>query len=111
MVPIPFFSTPNDFLEFVQGRGFLYSSLAGIPQLAQMGLVFTPITIPQESKRQMQRSFITRASIITVYATGKVGRAEVKLHAVMNFHRAWHPPPPLSRRMPALGIYHYYRIE
>jgi general secretion pathway protein K len=111
IAPVPFFSTPNDFLEFIQGRGFLYTSLQGIPQLAQMGLVFTPVAVPAESSRALSRAFITRASIITVYATGKVGRAEVNLHAVLNFHSAWHPPPPLSGRMPALGIYHYYRIE
>jgi len=110
IAPLPFFSRPNDFVQFLEGKGFLYEALAGYLG-ADNPLLFRPVTIPPEVRQDLVRSFITRASIITIHSTGRVGRARVELEAVVNFHGAWHPPPPLSGRMPADGIFHYYRVH
>lgn len=110
IAPLPFFSTPADFVRFLEGQGFLYESLKGY--LGEDNpLLFKPITIASEARAGIMRSFITRASIITVHSKGVVGRAEVELTAVLNFHRSWRPPAPLTGRAPATGIFHYYRVD
>ncbi len=110
IAPIPFFSSPSDFVRFLQGQGFLYGALQGYLG-ADNPLLFRPITIEGENRTGIMRSFITRASIITIHSKGIVGRADVDVTAVVNFHNSWRPPPPLTGTAPATGIFHYYRID
>ena len=113
MFPIPFFSRSADFLAFVEGRGGardLYPMLRGMLG-DEHPLLFTPVTIPQNMRTEIDRSFVTAARILTVESTGVVGRARVRIRTVMNFHDRWTPPPPNAGSMPPLGIFHYYRIE
>ena len=56
-------------------------------------------------------AFVTAARILTIQGEGRVGRARVRIRTVANFHDRWTPPPPNSGSMPALGIFHYYRID
>lgn len=113
MFPIPFFSRSADFLAFVEGRGGardLYPMLR-----AMLGedhpLLFTPVTIPNTMRTEIDNSFVTAARILTIESTGEVGRTRVRIRTVMNFHDRWTPPPPNAGGMPPLGIFHYYRID
>src|SRR5690606_8875451 len=45
IAPLPFFSRPNDFVQFLEGKGFLYEALAGYLG-ADNPLLFRPVTIP-----------------------------------------------------------------
>jgi hypothetical protein len=74
-------------------------------------LIFTPITIPPDQRREITQSFLTGASILYIEATGFAGRSEVRIKTVVNFHSRWQPPPPNPGAMPSLGIYHYYRVD
>ncbi len=105
---IPFFSSPADVAAFLEGKGFLFDLLKGF---VDESMLFAPMTLTPEVRNGIVRSFITRASIITVHSKGLVGRAEVELTAVINFHNSWRPPAPLTGRMPATGIFHYYRVD
>jgi hypothetical protein len=78
---------------------------------ADSPLMFQPISIPSDVRREIARSFVTAARILTIVATGNVGRSSVRLRSVMNFHERWTPPPPNAGQMPGLGIFHYYRVE
>lgn len=126
LIPIPFFTRTADFLTFVQGRGGprdLYPMLQGYLG-PQSPLLFTPVTIPPAIARDVDRSFVSAARILTIDVTGRAGcrsrdetgfceswRAERRINSVVNFHNLWTPPPPNAGGMPGLGIYHYYRIE
>ena len=113
LIPIPLFSRPTDLLNFVEGKGTekdLYSMLTGFLG-AESELLFTPIEIPTEQRTPLARSFATGAQIFTIEATGLVGRSQVRIEAVVNFHSRWVPPPPNTGRMPGLGVFHYYRIN
>jgi len=113
MIPIPFFTRSADFLTFLEGRGGpqdLYPMLASYLG-ADNPLLFRPITVPAEKRRDMQGSFVTGARILTVQVTGQTGRSTVTLSAVLNFHDRWTPPPPNAGRMPGLGVFHHYRID
>lgn len=113
MIPVPFFTTPADFLNFVQGRGGerdLYPMLLGFLGPGNP-LVFTPILIPPEAERELSGTFVTSAQILSLHVTGFAGRAKVRLRTVVNFHDRWTPPPPNAGGMPSLGIFHHYRID
>ena len=113
MIPIPFFTRAADFLTFLEGRGGaqdLYPMLVGYLG-PDSPLLFRPITVPADKRRDMEGSFVTGARIIDVQVTGQVGRSSVTLDAILNFHDRWTPPPPNAGRMPGLGIFHHFRID
>ena len=74
-------------------------------------LLFSPIEIPAEQRKPLARSFSSSASIFTIQATGLVGRSQVRIVSVVNFHARWVPPPPNTGRVPGLGVFHYYRMN
>lgn len=113
LIPIPLFSRPTDLLDFVEGKGnekALYSMLTGFLG-EESELLFTPIEITTEQRTPLARSFATSAQIFTIQATGLVGRSQVRIESVVNFHSRWVPPPPNTGRMPGLGVFHYYRMN
>jgi len=113
LLPIPLFSRPDDLLNFVEGKGTerdLYTMLVGFLG-EDSELLFSPIEIPEEQRTPLSRSFATSAQIFTIEATGLVGRSQVRIESVVNFHARWVPPPPNTGRMPGLGVFHYYRIN
>jgi hypothetical protein len=113
LIPIPLFSRPTDLLDFVEGKGnakSLYAMLTGFLG-EESELLFVPIEIPEEQRTPLARSFATSAQIFTIEATGLVGRSQVRIESVVNFHARWVPPPPNSGRMPGLGVFHYYRMN
>ena len=83
--------------------------------LAMLGpdnpLLFTPIAVPQDQRREITRSFLTGASILYIEATGCAARSQVRVKTIVNFHNRWTPPPPNAGSMPSLGILHYYRVD
>ncbi|MCA9583604.1 MAG: general secretion pathway protein GspK, partial [Myxococcales bacterium] len=114
LVPVPFFTRSRDFLNFVEGKGTardlypLLQTLLG----PNNDLLFKPIAIADRQMRsELGGLFVTAARLITVQSTGRVGRAEVRLTTIMNFHDRWVPPPPNAGSMPRLGIYHHYRVD
>jgi general secretion pathway protein K len=113
LIPIPLFSRPTDLIDFAEGKGGdkdLYGMLTGF--LGEDNeLVFTPIEIPAEQRTALARSLATSAQIFTIEATGLVGRSQVRIESVVNFHSRWVPPPPNTGRMPGLGVFHYYRVN
>jgi len=113
LIPIPLFSRPIDLLNFVEGKGSekdLYGMLTGFLG-PESELLFTLIVIPDEQRSPLTRSFATSAEIFTIEATGLVGRSQVRIETVVNFHKRWVPPPPNTGRMPGLGVFHYYRMN
>jgi general secretion pathway protein K len=113
LIPIPLFSRPTDLLDFVEGKGSekgLWGMLTGFLG-EESELVFTPIEIAEEQRTPLARSFATSASIFTIEAVGLVGRSQIRIESVVNFHARWVPPPPNSGRMPGLGVFHYYRMN
>ena len=98
-------------MDFVEGKGTekdLYGMLVGF--LGENSeLMFTPIEVPEEQRKEIERSMSTSAKIFTIQATGVVGRSEIRIDTVVNFHERWAPPPPNTGRMPGLGVFHYYR--
>jgi hypothetical protein len=74
-------------------------------------LLFVPVEIPAGQRTALARSFTTAASIFTIQAVGLVGRSQVRIESVINFHARWVPPPPNTGRMPGLGVFHYYRMN
>ncbi len=113
LIPIPLFSRPTDLLDFVEGKGTeknLYGMLVGfLGEDSQ--LLFTPIVIPPTQRTALARSFATSAQIFTIQATALVGRSQVRIESVVNFHSRWVPPPPNTGRMPGLGVFHYYQVN
>lgn len=113
LIPIPLFSRPTDFVNFIEGKGTekdLYGMLVGF--LGQDSpLLFAPIVVPETQRTALARSFATSAQIFTIEATGLVGRSQIRIESVVNFHARWVPPPPNTGRMPGLGVFHYYRVN
>ena len=113
IAPVPFFASGRDFVNFIEGKGGsndLYPMLTSF--MGTSGpLIFKPVIIPGAARGALESSFITQARILTVVGHGKVGRADVSIRTVINFHDRWTPPPPNAGIMPLLGIFHYYRIE
>jgi general secretion pathway protein K len=113
LIPIPLFSRPTDLINFVEGKGSekdLYGMLTGFLG-ADSELLFAPIVIPEEQRPLLARAFATSASIFTIQATALVGRSQVRIESVVNFHARWVPPPPNTGRVPGLGVFHYYRMN
>ena len=113
LIPIPLFTKPEDFVNFVEGKGSekdLYGMLVGFLG-GNSELLFTPIEVPAEQRTELQRTMSTSARVFTIQATGLVGRSEVTIDTVVNFHERWVPPPPNTGRMPGLGVFHYYRVN
>ena len=113
LIPIPLFSRPTDLIDFAEGKGSdkdLYGMLTGFLG-EDSELIFTPIEIPAEQRTALARSLATSAQIFTIEATGLVGRSQVRIESVVNFHTRWVPPPPNTGRMPGLGVFHYYRVN
>jgi general secretion pathway protein K len=111
--PVPFFTRSGDFLNFVEGRGGgtdLYPLLLGMLGPTSP-LVFRPVTIPADVRTAVDNAFVTAARILTIRGEGRVGRARVRIRTVANFHDRWTPPPPNAGSMPALGVFHYYRVD
>ncbi len=113
MAPVPFFTSPADYVNFITGAGGereLYPMLRSFLG-ADNPLLFTPITVTDAQRPELERTFVTSARIIGIDVTGFSGRARVKLRTVVNFHDRWTPPPPNAGSVPPLGIFHYYRVE
>lgn len=113
LIPIPLFSQPTDFINFVEGKGSpkdLYGMLVGFLG-EDSELLFTPIVIPEEQSKALAQSFVTSAQIFTIEATGLVGHSQIRIDSVVNFHSRWVPPPPNTGRMPGLGVFHYYQVN
>jgi general secretion pathway protein K len=115
MLPIALFSTVDDFINFVTGspgKGLdLFAELqvyaAGTPLM-----LWTPMTITADQRKQMAGRFLVAASIFTLQSIGRVGRARAKMTMTVNFDTAWQPPPGvLIAQRPPLGAVHYYRLE
>lgn len=113
LIPIPLFTRPTDFINFVEGKGGekdLYPMITGfLPEGSE--LVFLPIEIAAEERTALARSLATSAKIFTIESTGLVGRSQVRIESVVNFHERWVPPPPNTGRMSGLGVFHYYRVN
>lgn len=113
LIPIPLFSRPTDLIDFAEGKGSekdLYGLLTGFLGEGSE-LIFSPVEIPAEQRTALARSLATAAQIFTIEATGLVGRSQVRIESVVNFHDRWVPPPPNTGRMPGLGVFHYYRVN
>lgn len=113
IAPIPWFTHPRQFVEFLEGAGGerdLYPMLRGFLG-ADNPILFTPVTLTPEQRNELDGVLVTAARIITIQATGRAGRATVRIRTVMNFHDRWTPPPPNAGTMPGLGIFYYYRID
>lgn len=114
IMPVGIFETPNDFLNFIQGRGGardLYPMLKGLLGKDSPLMMWTPIVIPADKQRAMSGAFVTSARIFTIQAVGRVGRASIRLNTVVNFDENWTPPPLTTGKMTGLGIFHRYRID
>jgi general secretion pathway protein K len=114
-VPIPLFSTPDDFINFISGTPSggmdMYSMLIGFLGKDSALMAWTPMTIAPELRQQMQRMFLTLASIFTLRATGRVGRSQAKMTMVVNFDPTWVPPRGVAGVLPSLGVAHHFRLE
>jgi general secretion pathway protein K len=116
MAPIPWFSRPRDFVDFISGneRG-LYGKMQSL--MGNFGggetMLFTPVVLPddQDFMRRFRRAFTTRAEILSFEVTARVGGVQTRLRTVLQFDKSWVPPPPNAGAMPPLGIYYYYRID
>jgi general secretion pathway protein K len=117
MAPIPWFSRTSDFVDFITGQpNSLYDQLKTLLTAGGMGetYLFPPLVLTPEqaqTRSDLRRALTTRASIISLYVTGKVGQAQKRIHAVINTDQRWHPPPPNAGKLPPLGVFHYYRID
>lgn len=114
IAPIPWFSRSRDFINFIIGQpSSLYGKLQSF--VATMGndqFLFTPLVMEEnEFAKRLRRSFTTRAQILTIEATGRVGTAQARIRTVVQRDPAWVPPPPNAGAMPPLGVFYYYRID
>ena len=114
-MPVALFSAPGDFLDFVSGNATSPSSPYGMLQQflgpSSPLMAWQPLVIPPDRRQEIASAFIVRASIFTIQSTGRVGRAEVRLSSVVNFHDAWTPPPGVAAKMPSIGIFLHYRVN
>lgn len=113
LIPIPLFTRPTDLINFIEGKGSsqdLYGMLTGFLG-EDSELIFTPVEIPAKQRTALARAFSSSASIFTIEAVALVGRSQVRIESVVNFHTRWVPPPPNTGRMPGLGVFHYYRVN
>jgi len=134
---IPFFSRASDFKNFILGKPEgLYGKLtklmsSGLGTMLGLGgagaagasaVPFVALKIPpaaanstapaaQDLERRLQRAFTTTSRYFTIESTGRVGRSQKRIRAVINIDDKWTPPKPNAVAMPPLGIFAYYRIE
>jgi hypothetical protein len=113
IMPVGIFEKPDDFLNFVEGKGgkrdlypMLQSMLPNNPLMA-----WQPVQIPADKRNNMRGAFVTSARIFTIQAVGRVNRSSVKINTIVNFDENWTPPPLTTGKMNGLGIFHRYRIE
>jgi general secretion pathway protein K len=114
ILPIGLFEKPADFLNFMQGKGGqrdLYPMLRAMLGKDNPLMLWTPITIPPEKLMLMNGAFVTSARIFAIHATGRVGKASIRLSTVVNFDENWTPPPLTTGKMTGLGIFHHYRLD
>jgi general secretion pathway protein K len=114
MLPVALFEKPDDFMNFVEGKGKsrdLYPMLKSIVPEGSPLLMWQPIVIPKDKRNAMRAAFVTAARIFTIVATARVGKATVRLNTVVNFDENWTPPPLTTGKMTALGIFHRYRLD
>ncbi len=109
--PIPWFGTPKDFVDFVQGTGQLYSMIAMLapPTGGQKGL--WQAQLPADAVTRITNSMAMKAQIFTIQITARVGHSTVRTNTVVNFDSSWHPPPPNAGGPTGLGAIHYYRLD
>jgi hypothetical protein len=62
-------------------------------------------------EQEMMKMFLTAASIFTIQVTGRSGRAQSRITAVVNFDKPWTPPPGVAGKLPPLGVFHHFRME
>ena len=115
MLPIALFTSPDDFLNFISGQKGsgkdLYTALSTMLGPTNPLMAWTPVVIPPDQRQKISASFLTEASIYTIQSTGRVGETQAKMTMVVNFHKAWVPPPGVPGGLPKLGAVHYYRLE
>ena len=116
VIPLALFTTPKDFLDFVTGGSSgggknMYAALIGFLGKDSPLMAWTPMQIAADQRKQIEDRFLTEASIFTIQATGRVGKAQAKVSVVVNFDKAWVPPPGAAGSLPALGVLHHYRID
>jgi general secretion pathway protein K len=114
IMPVGIFEKPTDFLNFIAGTGGardLYPMLKAMLGKDNPLLLWQPVVIPADKKNLMAGAFVTSARIFTIQATGRVGRAAIRLNTVVNFDEQWTPPPLTTGKMTGLGIFHRYRVD
>ena len=111
LAPIPYFTLPGDFLNFLEGKGGKNDLYPTLTNMLGKDFLFTPLTIPSDKRTDLARAFVTGARILSIIATGTSGRARVRLNTVVNFDERWTPPPPNAGSPPKLGVFDYYRVE
>ncbi|HKU36728.1 MAG TPA: hypothetical protein VJR89_01240, partial [Polyangiales bacterium] len=77
MLPIALFEKPDDFLNFVEGKGSardLYPMVKVLLGENSPLLMWQPVVIPQNQRNPMRGAFVTAARIFTLVATGHVGK-------------------------------------
>lgn len=127
LAPIPWFSSVDDYIRFLQGGGSgteLRPMLESIPGADQ--LLPAPVTIDTQQRQTFNRVFLTSAAIIFIQSTGRFGACHqgmeedddtagrctsVRIRSVVNFDRPWTPPPPNAGAMPRMGVFHYWRVD
>lgn len=113
VAPLPFFGTGKDFVTFLEGKGGkrdLYPMLKSFVGEGS-GLLFAPIAIADSARQELEALFSTSSWLVSIYATGFVGQAQTRIHAVVNFDPRWVPPPPNAGSLPGLGVMQYYRED
>jgi general secretion pathway protein K len=114
MLPVALFEKPDDFLNFVQGKGNardLYPMVQMLLGPTSALLMWKPILIPPDKLQAMRGAFVTSARIFTIVSTGRVGKTSVRINTVLNFDENWTPPPLTIGKMTPLGMFHRYQID
>ncbi|MDH5673461.1 MAG: general secretion pathway protein GspK [Myxococcales bacterium] len=115
IAPVPLFTTPREFVDFVSGKGSrgldIFSQLQTFLPPDSPLMAWTPLNIPADQQQAIQAKFLTAASMFTIQSVGRAGRAETTISAVVNFHRTWTPPKGVAGKLPPLGVFHHYRIQ
>ena len=113
IAPIPWFSRASDFVGFITGQPEgLYGQLARAAEAMGPTVLFQPMEIKnQDTRNKLFRTFSTEGTMFTIEATGRVGRSQRRIRAVVNTDSKWTPPRPNAGRLPPLGVFAYYRID
>jgi general secretion pathway protein K len=114
IMPVGIFEKPDDFLNFVEGKGGardLYPMLKMMLGKDSPLMLWMPVVIPNDTRPKMRAAFVTWARIFAIQSSGTVGKTTVRLKTVVNFDENWTPPPLTTGKMTGLGIFHRYRID